>query len=340
MNRRRFLGVGVGAVGAAGAVSTSGLGGATASADQVATSQALISRGGAVDRAYEALIRMMDAYQQGATIRIIQSYSDTFGQGSTAFTYDNALAILAFLGRGKRDDVARARLLGDSFLYAQEHDSVYADGRLRQAYWVGPFSIPAGSADAYFVRADGTVNLVLAPWFFLGSSVGDMAWASIALTQLFARTRQRRYLDGALRLAHWIVDNAFDTTGLGGSSFGVDANNQRISHVRSAEHNIDVYALFNNLLAPLTRDSSWKDLGRHALEFIQRLWNPDGGFFWVGSNDGSTIVKDVVAEDVQSWSFLALRDQRYAAASTGPRPTWPRPIRPNHSTRASREISA
>ena len=314
MNRRRFLGVGVGAVGAAGAVSTSGLGGATASADQAATSQALISRGGAVDRAYGALIRMMDAYQQGTTIRIIQSYSDTFGQGSTAFTYDNALAILAFLGRGKRDDVARARLLGDSFLYAQEHDPAYADGRLRQAYWVGPFSIPAGSTDAYFVRPDGTVNLVLAPWFFLGSSVGDMAWASIALAQLFARTRQGRYLDGALRLAHWIVDNAFDTTGLGGYSFGVDANNQRISHVRSAEHNIDVYALFNNLLAPLTRDSSWKDLGRHALEFIQRLWNPDGGFFWVGSNDGSTIVKDVVAEDVQSWSFLALRDQRYAAA--------------------------
>src|SRR5436853_4388827 len=99
MDRRRFLGLGMGVVGAAGAVSASALSGTKALAAEAVSYDAFLQNGEAVDRAFEALIRMMDAYQQGTTIRIIQSYSDTLGQGSTAFTYDNALAIVAFLGR-------------------------------------------------------------------------------------------------------------------------------------------------------------------------------------------------------------------------------------------------
>lgn len=81
-----------------------------------------------------------------------------------------------------------------------------------------------------------------------------------------------------MRLANWIVDNAFDPGGLGGYSFGVDANNVRLPN-KSLEHDTDVYALFTNLLAPLTRDPIWAVRGQHAREFIERLWNPDGGFF-------------------------------------------------------------
>ena len=314
MNRRQFLGLSAGIAGVTGGVATTGLGGATASAEETGSVQAGNGSSEAVDRAYDYLTRAMDAYQQGTTIRIIQSYSDQLRQGSTAFTYDNSLAIIAYLERRTHDALVRAKLLGDSLLYAQAHDPVYSDGRLRQAYWVGPFNQPDSHNDAYFVRPDGTVNLVLAPWFFLGSSVGDMAWASIALARLFAQTDEGRYLDGALRLARWIVDHAYDVVGLGGYSFGVDANNKRITGIKSAEHNIDVYGLFNNLLAPLTGDRAWVDLGRHALEFVARLWNPQGGFFWSGSNDGTTITTESIAEDVQSWSFLALRDPRYASA--------------------------
>lgn len=277
-------------------------------------SDALGHRNGSVNRAYGYLSFAMDAYQDGQTPRLVQSFSDSQQLGSTAFVYDNALAILAYLERGKGDDVARAMLLGDSFLYAQIHDPTYADGRVRQAYWVGPFTLPFTSNDSYFVRGDGTVNLVGAPWFFQGSSVSDMSWVAIALARLFARTGKSRYLEGSLRLGQWIVDNAFDTAGLGGYSFGVDGNNNRLNLMKLTEHNVDVYGLFTNLLAPLTGDAKWTRRGRHALDFIERLWNAAGGFFYTGSTDGMTIDTAVVLEEVQSQGYLALLDGRYEDA--------------------------
>jgi len=314
MNRRRFFGLSIGIVGATGAALTSGLGHTQASVNDANVPTSDVFQRRSVKRAYEYLSRAMDAYQQGRTTRLVQSFSDSQELGSTAFVYDNALAILAYLERGNADDVVRAMLLGDSFLYAQTHDETYADGRVRQAYWVGPFTLPYTSTDSYFVRKDGSVNLVGAPWFFLGSSVSDMSWVGIALAQLFAHTGKSRYLAGALRLARWIVDNAFDTVGLGGYSSGVNGNNQRLSSSKLTEHNIDVYAFFTNLLAPLTGDASWADRGQHALEFIERMWNTDGGFFYTGSNDGKTIDTAAVLEEVQSESYLALLDRRYADA--------------------------
>jgi hypothetical protein len=319
VNRRQFLSLGTGIVAAAGMGVAANPGDAKVWADDVPTdarlaSDALGNRNGSVSRAYGYLSFAMDAYQQGQTPRLVQSYSDSQQLGSTAFVYDNSLAILAFLERGKGDDLARAMLLGDSFLYAQTHDPTYTDGRVRQAYWVGPFTLPFTSNDSYFVRADGSVNLVGAPWFFQGSSVSDMSWVGIALARLFARTGKSRYLDGSIRLGNWIVDNAFDTVGLGGYSFGVDAKNNRLSLMKLTEHNADAYGLFNNLLAPLTGDANWTLRGQHALEFLQRLWNPAGGFFYTGTSDGKTIDTAVVLEEVQSEGYLALLDQRYEDA--------------------------
>lgn len=319
MNRRQFFWLGMRMAGAVGVAVTANHGDLKAwagdtSSDDSPASDAFGDRNGSIVRAYEYLSLAMDAYQQGRTPRLVQSYADSQGLGSTAFVYDNALAILAYLNRGRRDDVARAMLLGDSFLYAQTHDGTYSDGRLRQAYWVGPFTLPIATNDSYFVRKDGSVNLVGAPWFFVGSSVSDMSWVGIALARLFARTGKSRYLEGSLRLGRWIVDNAFDTFGLGGYSFGVDGNNQRLSLMKLTEHNVDVYGFFTNLLAPLTGEARWMNRGRHALEFIERMWNADDGFFYTGSNDGKTIDTAVVLEEVQSESYLSLLDRRYADA--------------------------
>jgi hypothetical protein len=311
MKRRQFLGLGAGMMGALGGVSTSEVAPATASDEEAVGYEPDTSPGGAIDRAFEYIARAMDVYQQGGTLRLIQTYSDALGLGSAAFIYDSSLTIVAMLARGRPDDRARAVLLGDSLLYAQAHDPVYSDGRLRSAYWVGPFSRGDVQNDAYFVRPDGTVNLALP---FRGGSTGEMAWAGIALAWLFAYTRDRRYLDGAARLGQWIVDSAFDTVGLGGYTFGIDADNRRIAPTKSLEHNIGVYTLFINLLAPLTGDPRWNGFGEHAREFIESMWSPEGGFFYVGSNDGRTVNDAVLAVDVQAWSYLALLDQRYAAA--------------------------
>ncbi len=51
----------------------------------------------AVHQAFQYLNLMMEAHQSGGTTRLVQSYSDQQGLGATAFTYDNALTILAYL---------------------------------------------------------------------------------------------------------------------------------------------------------------------------------------------------------------------------------------------------
>jgi hypothetical protein len=60
-----------------------------------------------IGNAYLFLDQMMDAYAQGDKIRLCQSYSDQIAGGtffSTAFVYDNALLVLAYLARGRASE--------------------------------------------------------------------------------------------------------------------------------------------------------------------------------------------------------------------------------------------
>lgn len=312
MNRRQFLGVGSTLAASASLASTRAL----AVADDVPGESAALapktSRLAPVQRAFEYLDFAMDAYQQGATPRLIQTYADQADLGSTAYVADSAIAVTAYLLRGRRSDLDRARLLGDSLLYAQAHDPVYSDGRLRDAYWVGPFDIPGAHTDSYFVRDDGFVNLVGPPFSFLATATVGVAWAGVALTRLYKRTRDRRYLDGAIRLGDWIVENAHDDVGPGGFSFGVDNDNQRITNIKSGEHNALACALFANLAA-ITGESGWAAEADHARAFLEYLWNPDGGFFYVGSDGAGDRNTTTVATNVETLSYLVLRTAPYGA---------------------------
>jgi hypothetical protein len=250
-------------------------------------------------RAYSFLDTMMDAYAQGPAVRLSQSYSDQQGLQSTGFVYDNSLVLMAHLLRGRSDDISRATLLGDAFLHAQQVDSM-ADGRVRQAYFVDQ---PDGAG--VFLRP------ALFPFFFLGSATGDMAWTGMALAQLSRRTGDPRYLNGAVRLGHWIVDNTFDTRGAGGFNFGVDNGNNKLLF-KSTEHNIDCIAFFT-LLRQLTGDASWSSQADHARTFVDAMFDPVRGLFFTGTTgDGATISPDNLPEDVQTWSFLATFDKSHA----------------------------
>lgn len=305
LTRRGVLAAGLGAAGAL----TLGIGGAQAGSPRTVTRQgaAFSARGGLGFVAAAA-----DAYPAANPgVRLAQSYADELGLFSTAFVYDNALAILACLAAG-RGQLGRARALGDALRYAQEHDPGHSDGRLRQAYNVGPYVFYDGNPQNYgFVLPDGSANIGW-QFGFLGTAVGDMAWPGIALAQLYARTRVSDYLTGALRIGRWIVDHAYSEQPLGGFTFGVDGGNQPVK-ASSAEHNIDVASFFT-LLASATKDRSWAGHAAHACAFVARMWDTAGGFFYTGTNDGSTVNTSPIPEDVQTWSWLALRDRRYAAA--------------------------
>lgn len=307
ISRRSLLHTGWGSAAAAGALSLSGAATLKADRNWYPPQLALLLGSGfgpftaSYDKAYSFLDVMMDAYAQGSTLRLIQSYSDQQGLQSTAFTYDNAVSIHAFLVRGLPEDLTRAQVLGNGLLYAQQNNS-YNDGRLFQAYFVN-----APDAHGAYIQP------ALAPFSFLGSSTGDQAWAGMALAQLYRRSKNSSYLTGAVSLGNWIYTNTYDTLGAGGYTGGVDAGNNKITY-KSTEHNIDTYAFFS-MLATLTGKGMWTTRAQHALQFVDAMWNSTGNFFWTGTgNDGVTINTSNIPEDVQTWSYLALLKGTYTGS--------------------------
>ncbi|WP_128433620.1 Tat pathway signal sequence domain protein [Streptomyces cyaneus] len=314
LTRRTLIGSGLGlGLGVAG-FTAAGSGAARAAAGDAsaASGTPAVSAAPAQRRAHAFLAAAMDAYPDHGSTRLAQSYADQAGLFSTAFTYDNALAILALLATRSTDGRARAGVLGDGLLYAQEHDPVHGDGRLRQAYNVGPYTFYDGSRQPDgFVRADGTVN-VGTQFGFTGTAVGDMAWAGIALSALARRTGERRFLDGAVRIGEWIERNGRTEEPLGGYKFGVNGANEKLPFT-STEHNTDLVCLFGRL-ARLTGDVVWLERRARARDFVEKMWDVDGGFFYTGTNDGVTINTSPIPEDTQTWTHLAL-DSRVHARS-------------------------
>jgi hypothetical protein len=309
MRRRTVLGLGAAALGAVAV----GVPTVPASADTTSggsTSGGSTSGGSSRRRAVTFLDAAMDAYPAAGPIRLAQSYADQSGLFSTAFVYDNAVAILAYLACGDRSALQRAAKLGDALIYAQNHDPVYTDGRLRQAYNVGPYTFYDGVPQPDgFVRADGTANIG-AQFGFTGTAVGDMAWPGMALVALYSRTGVRRYLDAAVRIGDWIHANAYSTQPLGGYKFGVDGANKPLPF-SATEHNIDCVGFFGQL-AKVTGNRIWHQRRAHAEAFVTSMFDRAGGFFYTGTNDGVAINRTPVPEDTQTWSYLALRSARYA----------------------------
>jgi hypothetical protein len=253
-----------------------------------------------VARAYTFLNSMMDRYAAGSTPRLVQSFTGGVleQQGFTSsVTYDDAVVIDAYLAEGTRAGRARAEVIGDGLLYVQDHDPAH-DGRIRAAYAPDPLADP-GDVDA-------TDPATLA---------GNMAWAGQALVQLYAATGRAGYLAGAEAIGNWVQAHCYDVRGAGGYTGGETASGQQIEW-KSTEHNIDLYVLFS-LLARETGAPQWSARAAWARRFIASMWNSQQGNFYVGTTaDGVTPNTALLPEDVNSWSFLALRDPAYAASVT------------------------
>ncbi|MER5829990.1 Tat pathway signal sequence domain protein [Streptomyces sp. NPDC002130] len=302
LSRRSLIGAGLG-------ISAAGLT-AAASGQAFAAGSTGSGPASAPARGHAFLAAAMDAYPDHGDFRLTQSYTDQAGLFSTAFTYDNALALLAHLAVRTPAGLTRAEALGDALLYAQRHDPAYDDGRLRQAYNVGPYTFYDGSLQPDgLVRADGTAN-VGTQFGFTGTAVGDMAWAGIALGALARRTGARRFLEGAVRIGEWIERTGRTDEPLGGYKFGVDGANQKLPFT-STEHNTDLVCLFGRL-ARLTGDRVWLERRGRAEAFVRRMWEPSGGFFYTGTNDGVTVNESPVPEDTQTWTHLALDSRRHS----------------------------
>ena len=271
-----------------------------------------------IARAYRYLDVVQDAYIKGGEPRLLQSYNNESGLMTTAFVYDNALAVLAYLANPTVANVRRARLIGDALLWAQANDEAFTDGRVRQAYAAGPMLFYGGGPNFPGLKREDGKAAFLWPFGFGGSATGDMAWTGLALAQLYVDTRIKKYLDGAVALGEWIASKTSPYAN-GGYHGGLQADGVTAQKWASTEHNIDTYALFA-LLAKLTKDRGWSARAVVAADFVRAMWNRADKHFWTGTlgategDDPNLINTSNIPEDVQTWALLGLHERQYDPA--------------------------
>ena len=265
-------------------------------------------------------------------------------QRSFAHTYDSALGLITFLALG---DERRARLIGEAFCEAREHDpdGPRIEGALRNCYSAGdlflpngwvPTGIPGAVRLAGFwtrLAADGRAVFPSpeamddGEWRWFQDQyanavyVGNIAWAGIALVHLCDRTHEPRYLAAAVALGEWIVKHALGQAGFsGGTKYWADQDgNSTEAHVKwvSTEHNLDCYVLFT-LLETRDRDADrarkWSEAAAHARAFVESMWDDGAHHFWTGRKPNGDLNPDFIPVDCQAWAVLALRDPAYSPA--------------------------
>jgi hypothetical protein len=234
----------------------------------------------------------------------------------TAFTYDNAVAILAFLANGSEDSLRRAQIIGDAFLYATTHDRYYTNGQVRSAYASGDIAVPPGWL------VNGKTGTVAIPGFFDVSSnafyevnnedidTGDNAWTMIALLALYEKTHNSSYLAAATAIGDYIQTFRADSGSYQGFLGGISNAETPDATPRvyaSTEHNLDIYAAFTQMYKA-TGDSSWNNGVAHAQQFIEAMFDATNGCYLTGtiSPNMRNDLPDELPLDVQAWSVLSL----------------------------------
>jgi hypothetical protein len=246
-----------------------------------------------------AIARRVDAVAGTAPL-LLRSYDGEHGEPdepalrTAAFTYDNALAVIALLGCDRR---AQATRIGRALEHAATGDS-----RLRNTYRAGVVEgkvLPNGWWDA-------TANRWNEDAYQSGTSTGNVAWAALALLALHDATGETHWRDAAVKLADWIVANTRETGGAGGFSGGIDGFDASPARLgwKSTEHAIDLVAVFMRLDRSGAK-GPWLAEAAHARRFVDTQWDAPSGHFLIGTlPDGVTSNRDASALDIQWWSQL------------------------------------
>ena len=250
---------------------------------------------------------------------MIRSYdTDNIYIQNAAFSYDNALALMAFISEDMRTE---AEQLADAFVYAVRNDRS-GNKRIRNAYASGDISAYPGWGSG--ARLPGWYDSGKSEWFEdryqAGSNAGNTSYVALALLQYYNKYGGDEYLETAAALMDWVLDHCSD----GGDGFtgGIDGWEEGTPPViyeltyKSIEHNIDAYAAFSQLYGE-TGDSKYYDAAKSAERFVLSMYNDEDGLFMTGTQDGGvTPNRDVVVLDAQVWCAMAMGDSfdKYDAA--------------------------
>lgn len=265
---------------------------------------------GETSAALSALKERLDQAKAAADGKpvLIRSYdTDDVHLSNSAYTYDNALAAMAFISAGDKDD---AETILDAFVYVTEHDR-YKPGRIRNAY--------AADTVYYYnngdsVKLPGWWDPYANQWYEdqtqVGCNVGNTSYAALAMLQYDKAYNSGKYLNTAKTLMDWVLDECTDSSDGFTSGFERWPENGDVTvlNYKSTENNIDAYAAFKQLYA-VTGEQKYKDAADSALRFIESMYDSKKGLFYVGTLDDGSTNKSIIALDAQIWSAMALGDE-------------------------------
>jgi hypothetical protein len=251
--------------------------------------------------------------------RFLQSYAsatpgtDDAVINNFAYLYDQCAAAMALTYAKKPE---RACQIADAIVYALENDRYYSDGRLRNAYKSGDIKSFPGWLSARgkeFAQMPGFYDTKDGAWredLYAASagSTGNMAWAILALCEVYeGAVANPQYLDCARKLGEFIL-TLKAKNGFTGGYEGWEEGEVRATY-SSTEHNTDLITAFGRL-HKLTGDSRYAEAADHATTFVLSMYDSEKGCFYTGTTtDGTTINKEAIPLDCQTWTLLALGDE-------------------------------
>lgn len=219
---------------------------------------------------------------------------------SSAFVYDNALALVALVACG---DAPRALQIGDAILSAIERDRRFQDGRVRNAYRAG--IVPDQGSALLPGWWDDAAGLWAEDSYQDGSASGNVAWAAIALLTLHQESQQPRYLRAVAKLLGWIDARTRATQGPGytGGLDGFDDSQTPLTWA-STEHNVDIAAAAQ-WYGRVSERSDFAAMAASARQFVDSSFIASTGCFRLGTNpNGEPADPTHLALDTQLWPQL------------------------------------
>jgi uncharacterized protein YyaL (SSP411 family) len=250
-----------------------------------------------LNKAVTPLIGAADAifirsYEPGTDEEVLPA-----GIATTAFVYDNALAVIALIACG---NVSKARPIGNALSEAARNDRSFNDGRIRNAYRAGAVGKGAPNLPGWW---DEHAKLWAEDAAQDGTSTGNVAWAALALLTLNQATGDPRYLAGAKRLIDWVIAATACGDGFCGGFHGYDPQQVKLTWM-STEHNVDVHAAAHWLFR-LTGEQKYAGAAQQARRLLDRTFR--GDHFLLGTRpDGGLADAGALALDVQLWPWMAL----------------------------------
>jgi hypothetical protein len=253
-----------------------------------------------VPGACDALVHQVDSVASGP---LFLASFPTVTEGplyKTSFLYDQSVATIALVGCGHPQ---QARRLADALLAALERDRNWHDGRLRNGYAAG--TVPAGA-----IKLSGWWDKRQGKWledrYQVGSDVGNLAWAILALLAVRGDEHDSPYVAAAQRIGRWI-EKRRDTRGAGGFTGGTEGSEPTPAEDgwKASEHNTDLVAAFDQL-ATASGDPRWRRDATAATRFVDSMWNSQCACFAAGTGADGVSKNNLLALDAQVWPLLAI----------------------------------